>query len=46
MIPVLFEAQEQTGEIFSSETVHLLWSQAKQGNTALRMTELWSTQSD
>ena len=36
---LLLEAQEQTREIFGSETEHLLWSQAKQGSTGLKVTE-------
>ena len=33
---VLLEAQEQTGEIFGSETEHLLWShKARQSKAAL-----------
>ena len=35
----LFEVQEQTGEVFSSETERLLSSQAKQDSAGLKVTE-------
>ena len=39
--PILsLEAQEQTGEIFSSQTKYLFWSQVKYGSAGLGVTEL------